>query len=255
MLSNINMMKQAEILGKTCQSASMPNLSNLKMSDYNLVYEPSEDTFLLLDALFVEFDDDNSKQRFRPRTSLEIGCGTGVASIFLAKLFSSKETSSMIHLMTDINIDAIRISLKTFQSNGLTRSNSIVEAVKCDLATSFLPRFLGSIDLLLFNPPYVPTPNDEIGSCGIEASWAGGENGRVVIDRTLVQISQLLSYPNGRAYMVVVDENKPFEIMQIMKEKYSIQVTPFIRRKARNEYLTILKMTPTKPPCPLLDNL
>ena len=89
------------------------------------------------------------------------------------------------------------------------------------------------MDVLLFNPPYVPTPSEEVGSryvctghcteclvderdisffCrGIEAAWAGGLHGREVIDRLLPKLNELLS-PRGVFYMVVVAENKPNEI-------------------------------------------
>ena len=83
----------------------------------------------------------------------------------------------------------------------------------------------------------------------IEASWAGGTDGRVVIDRALPQIASLLSKPHGAAYMITVDDNKPEDIASIMQTEYGIYVRPFFRRRARNEFLTVLKMTYEEDTC------
>lgn len=47
----------------------------------------------------------------------------------------------------------------------------------------------------------------QVGSRGIEASWAGGKNGREVIDRVLPVVARLLS-DTGVFYMVIIKENK-----------------------------------------------
>ena len=55
-----------------------------------------------------------------------------------------------------------------------------MDIVVSDLGTCFMSQ---KIDVIIFNPPYVPTPPEEVGSHGIEASWAGGDDGREVIDK------------------------------------------------------------------------
>lgn len=265
----------AEKRSKSCRSAQMPSLKHLKMRDYETVYEPSDDTYLLIDAIgydldltdgqmasIIDGDDVRKIDRPKIKTTCEIGCGTGVPSVYLAmrlrgmaggKTDNCNERNNdvtegknnngrerIMHYVTDINPDAIRISKWTAEVNGIPPEE--FHAIQCDLGS----KINDPVDILIFNPPYVPTPDEEVGSNGIEASWAGGKDGRFVLDRALSDIARLLAFPHGVAYVVVVDDNYPEELAKIMKERYDIKVMPILRRRARNEFLTILRMTPTR---------
>mmetsp|Transcript_24536 Transcript_24536/g.45403 ORF Transcript_24536/g.45403 Transcript_24536/m.45403 type:complete len:278 (-) Transcript_24536:100-933(-) len=251
------MNREAEEDAKRCPTARMPSLDHLCMADFEVVYEPSDDSFLLVDALAMEFvSGAKGPKGDSVKRTLEIGCGTGVATVYLAQVLRQQvkceqgalkqEKLDLVreHYMTDINEAALRIGRTTAEANGIPLD--CIKGLKCDLATPLLGSLGGLIDVLIFNPPYVPTPDDEVGGTGIEASWAGGTNGRLVVDRALPQIAQLLSWPNGVAYMITVDDNMPEQIAGVMMKDYGIIVRPLLRRKARNEYLTVQKLTLTK---------
>lgn len=227
--------EEAEKRAATCESASMPSLDHLSMKDYEQVYEPSDDTYLLIDGLQLALKEQElTKEHIH--TTLELGCGTGVPTVFLAKRLL-RETSS-VHIVTDVNPRALQVAQATATANGVPS----LEAVECDLASALLPRWKHGVDVLLFNPPYVPTPDEEVGGTGIGASWAGGRNGRVVVDRAIPQMAQLLRKPNGVAYMITVDDNLP-EDLQARFFKVGLRMKPWVRRRARNEYLTVQKLT------------
>lgn len=84
--------------------------------DYSLagvedeVYEPSEDTFLLLDTLESEF---LWLKNRNPKTVLEIGCGSGVIITALSNALGS----TAYCIATDINISACRTTCMTANLN------------------------------------------------------------------------------------------------------------------------------------------
>ncbi|KAM6140129.1 methyltransferase N6AMT1 [Pterocles gutturalis] len=192
------------------------------------VYEPAEDTFLLLDAL----EQDAARLReARVEICLEIGSGSGVVSTFLA---SSIIGSSALYICTDINPMAAYCTLETALLN-----NVHLQPVITDLVKGLSPRLNGKVDLLLFNPPYVVTPSEEVESHGIEASWAGGKKGREVMDRVFPLVPDLLS-SGGLFYLVTIKENNPDEILETMK-KCGLEGTRLLSRQAGQEMLTVLR--------------
>ncbi|TDH66436.1 hypothetical protein CCR75_007738 [Bremia lactucae] len=185
----------------------MAELPSIDMSYDCDVYEPAEDTFLFIDALQDEIP---SILALDPIICLEIGCGSGAVFVYLATQLQ-KVGTHVLFLATDINQLAAKVAQRTAKKNGTVA----FDLVHTDLLRCFEPRIHGQVDLLLFNPPYVPTPSEEVGSTGIEAAWAGGHDGREVIDRLLPKLLDVLS-PRGVLYMVAVKENKLEEIAGIL---------------------------------------
>lgn len=206
-----------------------PDLSHIKPTDFDHVYEPAEDTFLMLDALESEY---KTLKQVQPNVCVEVGCGSGVGITFLAQMLGA----GAVYFCTDINPAALQMARATAAQNGVS-----IQPVLCDLTSAIEQRLIGQVDVLLFNPPYVVTPSCEVRSRGIEASWAGGEKGREVTDRFLPLVSHLLS-SSGVFYLVVIKENKTDEIEAVMTSA-GLKMTVVKSRKAGREHLSILKFS------------
>lgn len=163
---------------------------------------------------------------------LEVGAGSGVVSAFLASMIGPQA----LYMCTDINPQAAACTLETAHCNRVH-----LQPIVTDLVQGLLPRLKGKVDLLVFNPPYVVTPPEEVGSHGIEAAWAGGRNGREVMDRFFPLASELLS-PRGLFYLVTIKENNPEEIFKTLKTK-GLQGTTALCRQAGQEILSVLRFS------------
>jgi release factor glutamine methyltransferase len=135
------------------------------------VYPPREDTFLLLEAAL-------SEARAGERV-LEVGTGSG----FLA----SRLQNTCAVLATDINPYAVREARQAG-----------VETARADL----LQGIRGPFDLVVFNPPYLPTHPDDRISDWLEFALDGGKDGCEVIRRFSGQVGRVLA-PGGRVLLVI----------------------------------------------------
>jgi len=140
--------------------------------DLSEVYEPAEDTYLLLKAAIGEIQPDDSV--------LEIGCGRCVISEEI-----SPRVKSLIS--TDINPHAVRLA----GIKGL-------KTIRADIFKGIKAKF----DLILFNPPYLPTSDKERSSGWLNLALDGGPCGRDVINGFLEELGDHLA-PGGRALILV----------------------------------------------------
>ncbi|KAJ2894541.1 HemK methyltransferase member 2 [Coemansia aciculifera] len=180
-----------------------PDTGHLRRVEYATVYDPAEDTFLLLDAL----ENDRAELHARrPTICVEIGSGSGCVSAFLAQVLSPY---GALVLSTDINPAANSATRETVAK---APSESVFDQCRTRFVQGLDSRLRGNIDVLVFNPPYVVTPSAEVDSTIEAAAWAGGVRGREVLDLLIPQVPALLS-PGGRFYLVVIEQNKPEEII------------------------------------------
>jgi len=185
---------------------STPDYSHFTTHDYEEFYEPGEDTFLFLDAL--------------------------EADMKYLNLINSKNT---LFFATDLNKNACLASGKTSTKNG-----NILNIVNCDLVGPLIDRLEKSIDILLFNPPYVVTEAGELGSNGIEAAWAGGKDGREVMDRIFPLLDRILA-KNGIFYLVCIKPNRVEDIGNVLAG-FGFKMSVVLNRKAGIENLFVLKI-------------
>ncbi|KAL2263068.1 hypothetical protein VTK26DRAFT_8356 [Humicola hyalothermophila] len=269
---------------------------------YARVYEPAEDSFLLLDTFSLPSEiaflasrfpassppspsqplpppppppqqqqqQSSSSSSSSPSSSsssptpliLEIGPGSGVILAFLTAharaLFSRRD---VLTLGIDVNRFACRATRETVRravaaeggpdDDGDDDNNSdgssagyLLGAAQGDLACAVRP---GQVDVLVFNPPYVPTPEvpEVVGAVApgpgegernargkgeggggkdgdeettfeedarlLALSYAGGRDGMEITDRLIGMLPAVLS-ERGCAYLLLCAQNKPEEV-------------------------------------------
>lgn len=197
------------------------------LSLYPDVYDPSEDTHLFLDALEQEANAISVRQ---PLTACEVGSGSGVLITALATILGT----SCTYFSTDVNLSACQATRNTAILNQVQ-----IESVRMNLLDMFKHQF----DLILFNPPYVVTDENEVCGHGLNRAYAGGGSGRTIIDRFLKQLPKVLS-PKGVCYLLLLKENRVDEVQKVLHNK-GMHTEVVLSRRVPGEFLYVIKITRT----------
>lgn len=166
-------------------------INNIKTCEHPEVYSPCDDTYLLMDCIQTNPNEE----------VLEIGTGTGIIGIKCA-LLGGRVTA------TDINPHAIACAKESANINNVN-----MKIIKSDL----FKNVRGVFDVIIFNPPYLPTTKED--HCGgwIDKAFDGGEKGGKLIMRFLRSFKKHLK-PCGRAYLLLSSLSNMEEI-----EEYFIE--------------------------------
>lgn len=221
--------------------------------DFQNVYEPAEDTFLLIDSLKLEIFNNQifSKENDQNFKSVEVGCGNGLVSCcFLNELTKFFENSqlNLTHFLIDINPDALKLTKKILEtceidefSKRIKKSNIKLEFLNSNIFSTCQDQ---KFDLIFFNPPYVTTDQEELERAkrekDIYASWAGGDNGSQIIFEFIEGLGEVLK-ENTILYMLLSQENEYNKIFRVLEEKYGFAPECLLRRTAVNENLAVFK--------------
>lgn len=153
------------------------------------VYEPAEDSQLLLEAAREGVTESDRV--------LEVGTGSGYVAAELAA-----ETGARV-VGSDLNPYACRAA----RERG-------VQTVRADLVAPFRD---GVFDAVLFNPPYLPRVEDGERDDWMESALTGGETGREVIAPFLASVGRVLA-PGGAVWLVLSTLTGVEEVRALARE-------------------------------------
>ncbi|KAI0009787.1 methyltransferase domain-containing protein [Xylariaceae sp. FL0662B] len=248
----------------TTQMLPTPDTSHVA---YERIYEPAEDSFLLLDTLSSTAEVAFLQDRFRhgvPPLVVEIGPGSGVVIAFVnAHAEVIFGTRDILTTAIDVNGYACRATGDTVRkaaSENPATHGRYLGAFQGDLVTPLRDR---SVDLLVFNPPYVPTPDlpeqsahadtyprvdadptfDE-DSWLLSLSYAGGKDGMETTDRLIDSLPRVLS-GRGCAYILLCAQNKPAVVKERIRslgDAWKVETVGTSGKQAGWEKLQIIRI-------------
>jgi release factor glutamine methyltransferase len=195
------------------------NYKRLTISIHKEVYDPAEDTFLLLDSLIIKPGD----------RVFEIGTGCGIIGLYCATIGADV-------LCCDINPFAVELVKKNYQQNlKLLKGNFEVRIG--DIFSVLNKEDL--FDIIVFNPPYLPTSfQDLVGGSGwFDKSVDGGTDGLNTTKRFIESVSNYLK-KDGCAYFIFSSLSNRKKLNKIINQTY-LNKTIISSKKFNDEQLDV----------------
>jgi len=195
---------------------------DLVIETHSEVYDPAEDSFLLLETLHIDSND----------TVLELGTGCGLIALDCARKGSHT-------VCTDINPFAVQLTRRNIERNQHLLKGSL-EIRQGNLFSVLHEKEL--FDVIIFNPPYLPTKKQEKVGGWFDIATDGGPDGLRVTKRFIQDLKKHL-LNNGRAYFIFSSLSNRLTLEHYLKtERLSSLIVA--RRMFDGEELDVYCVTP-----------
>ena len=189
---------------RTIYSFPEPKINNI----FDDVYSPSEDSYLIIDY-FRENIDENYFDGFelaKIRNILDMGTGTGVIAIFLQLIKMIVPKFSPQIFASDILENAIKCAISNENANNLENK---IEFIQSDLFKTFPSILKNSFNILIFNPPYLPSfkfKNEGWDKKNTDYCWNGGKEGFEVFLEFIRDVKPFID-PNQKFYIYYISSS------------------------------------------------
>jgi len=176
------------------------------------VYQPAEDSDLLART---------AVERVSPGDrALDVGTGSGYVAAQLAEAGADA-----------VGVDLSPLAVRQAADNG-------VPVVRGDLVEPFRD---AAFDLVVFNPPYLPTPAEAEWDDWMEHALSGGEDGRRLVDPFLATVGRVLA-PGGEVLLLVSSLTDPDAVRAYAGEQ-GLAGEQLASEKHPYEALVVLRFT------------
>ena len=171
------------------------------------IYAPSDDTYLIIDYFKKKIDHnhfDGIKIQEIKRI-LDIGTGSGAIAIFFQIIKTNNPNFNPVIYASDISEEAIECAKLNEKANNFDNK---IKFIQSDLFKSFPDTLKNSFDIIVFNPPYLPSSeliNDSINKAKIDYSWDGGKKGYEIIIKFLENVNKFIKKDS---YMYYISSSK-----------------------------------------------
>lgn len=156
------------------------------------VYQPGEDSLLIKEYL--------EELNLEGKKVLEIGTGSGILALTAAE--QGAEVTAV-----DINTEALERAREEAEERDLD-----IDFVESDL----FGNVESSFDLIIFNPPYLPREEEDLGD---EEIWSGGKKGIEVSRKFISRVDSYLG-DEGEALLLLSSKAEYEELV----EEYSLEI-------------------------------